>query len=88
MFNPFKALGDMNSMRKQAMEIQKALEGEIFDVNEGDVHLRINGNQIVQTVEIAGVENEMVKRAVNSAIKQSQQAAAAKLQELTKNMPQ
>lgn len=76
----------MNQMRKQAMEIQKALEGEIFDVNEGDVHLRINGNQIVQVVEIDGVENEQVKRAINSAIKQSQQAAAGKLQELTKNM--
>jgi DNA-binding protein YbaB len=88
MFNPFKALGDMNQMRKQAMEIQKALEGEIFDVNEGDVHLRINGNQIVQIVEIGGVENEQVKRAINSAIKQSQQAAAGKLQELTKDMPQ
>ena len=31
MLNPFKALGDMNAMRKQAQAIQKALEGEEFE---------------------------------------------------------
>jgi len=86
MFNPFKALGDVNQMRKQAMEIQKALEGQVFDVREGNVHVQINGNQSVLAVDIDGVANEQLKRAMNNAIKQSQQAAAAKLSEMTKNM--
>ena len=84
--NPFKMLGDMNQMRKQAAVIQAALEKEEFEVVVGNVLVRITGNQNVKTVEIDGVYQEDVKRAVNDAIKKSQQAAAGKLAELSKNM--
>ena len=86
MFNPFKALGDMNQMRKSAMEIQKALAGMEFSAREGDVEVKMNGNQEVLEVQIAGVPNESAKRAIGNVIKQSQQAAAGKLQEISKNM--
>lgn len=87
MLNPFKMLGDMNAMRKQAMAIQQALEAEEFEVWEGNnVRIVITGNQNIKTVEIDGVPNEAVKRALNSAIKKSQQAAAGKLAELSKGM--
>lgn len=88
MFNPFKALGDVNAMRKQALEIQSALEKESFEVTAGSVRVVISGNQNVQTVEIDGVANDEVKRAINDAIKKSQQAAAMKLAELSKNFQQ
>ncbi len=86
--NPFKMLGDINAMRKQAMAIQQALEKEEFEVVQGNVRILISGNQNVKTVEIDGVENEDVKRALNDAIKRSQQAAAGKLAELSKSMGQ
>ena len=86
--NPFKMLGDMNSMRKQAMVIQQALEKEEFEVVVDNVRVVITGNQNVKTVEINGEYNENVKRAVNDAIKRSQQAAAGKLAELSKSMGQ
>ena len=79
MFNPFKALGDVNQMRKQAMQIQAALEQEEFEVIKGNVRILISGNQNVRVVEIDGVANEDVKNALNEAIKKSQQAAAMKL---------
>ena len=88
MMNPFKALGDMNAMRKQAAVIQAALEQEEFEVNEGNVRILISGNQNVRLVEIDGVANETIKRAINDAIKKSQQAAAMKLTELSKQMEQ
>ena len=88
MFNPFKALGDVNAMRQQAMQIQAALEKEEFEVVSGNVRILISGNQNVKTVEIDGVENDNVKRALNDAIKKSQQAAAMKLAELSKNFQQ
>ncbi len=88
MMNPFKMLGDMNQMRKQAAVIQAALEKEEFEVVVGNVLVRITGNQNVKTVEINGVYQEDVKRAVNDAIKKSQQAAAGKLAELSKSMGQ
>jgi DNA-binding protein YbaB len=88
MMNPFKALGDMNAMRKSAMAIQAALEKEEFEVIAANVKVVISGNQNVKVVEIDGEPHENVKRAVNDAIKKSQQAAASKLAELSKNMPQ
>lgn len=88
MFNPFKALGDVNAMRKQAMQIQQALEAEEFEITKGNVRIVISGNQNVRVVEIAGVPNEDVKAALNEAIKKSQQAAAMKLAEISKNFQQ
>lgn len=86
MMNPFKMLGDMNQMRKQAAVIQQALEKEEFTVVAGNVKIVINGNQNVKVVELDGFPNENLKRAVNDAIKKSQQAAAGKLAEISKNM--
>lgn len=88
MMNPFKMLGDINAMRKQASAIQQALEAEEFEIFEGNVRILISGNQNVKVVEIDGVPNEEMKRAINDAIKKSQQAAAGKLAELTKGMGQ
>ena len=88
MINPFKALGDLNEMRKHAAAIQQALEAEEFEVIQGNVRIVISGNQNVKTVEVDGAPNETLKRAINDAIKKSQQAAAGKLAELSKNMGQ
>jgi DNA-binding protein YbaB len=88
MINPFKALGDINAMRKQAMVIQQALEKEEFEVIAGNVRIVITGNQNVKVVEIDSEPHENVKRAINDAIKRSQQAAAGKLAELSKSMGQ
>lgn len=88
MQNPFKALGDLNQMRKQAMLIQQMLEKEEFEVTQGNVHVVISGNQHVKAVEIDGTNNQDLVRAFNEAIKKSQQAAAGKLAEISKQMEQ
>jgi DNA-binding protein YbaB len=88
MMNPFKMLGDINAMRKQAAQIQAALEQEEFEVVQGNVRVVITGNQNVKVVEVDGEANENMKRAINDAIKKSQQAAAGKLAELSKSMGQ
>lgn len=88
MINPFKALGDVNAMRKQAMQIQAALEKEEFEVLRGNVRIVISGNQNVRIVEIDGVSNDDVRNALNDAIKKSQQAAAMKLAEISKDFQQ
>lgn len=88
MFNPFKALGDVNAMRKQAMVIQQALEKEEFVIEKGSVRIVITGNQQIKSVTVNGVENDDVRNAVNEAVKKSQQAAAMKLAELSKDFQQ
>jgi DNA-binding protein YbaB len=86
MQNPFKALGDLNAMRKQAMQIQSMLEKEEFDIVSGNIKIVITGNQNVKLVEIDGMRNVDLERAFNEAIKRSQRAAAGKLQEMTRGM--
>ncbi len=86
MMNPFKMLGDLNQMRQQAGAIQAALEKEEFETIVGRVRVVMTGNQNVKVVEIDGVADEEARRAVQEAIKKSQQAAAGKLQEISKNM--
>lgn len=86
MQNPLKMLGDLNAMRKQAAAIQQALEAEEFEIVQGSVRVIITGNQNVKLVEIDGVAHEEVKRALNEAVKRSQQAAAGKLAQLSKNL--
>jgi DNA-binding protein YbaB len=86
MQNPFKMLGDMNQMRKQAAAIQQMLEKEEFEVTQGNIRIVISGNQNVRTVEVDGVKNDALMRAFNDAIKKSQQAAAGKLSEISKMM--
>ena len=69
MMNPFKMLGDMNEMRKQAGTIQKALEEQVFDVGFGSVKIKITGNQNVLSVTENGIERNDVRTAINDAIK-------------------
>lgn len=88
MLNPFKMLGDLNEMRKHAQQIQQALEAEEFEVVQGNVRVVITGNQNVKVVEIDGIPNENVRRAIADAIKRSQQAAAGKLAEISKSLGQ
>ena len=57
MQNPFKMLGDLNTMRKQAATIRAALELEEFEVVQGNVRIVITGNQNVKVVEVDGVPN-------------------------------
>ena len=86
MQNPLKMLGDLNNMRKHASQIQQALEAEEFEVVQGNVRIVITGNQHVKTIEIDGEYKEDLKQAVNEAIKKSQQAAAGKLSEISKQL--
>jgi len=68
------------------MEIQKALSGMMFTGRDGNVEVVMNGNQEVIDFRIDNVPNEQAKRALTNVIKQSQQAAAGKLAEISKNM--
>lgn len=82
MINPLKGLGDLKKMRDQAMAIQKQLAQERIELNEGGVHIVISGDQKILIFEIQGIANDLVREKLNKAIKQSQEMAAKKLQEM------
>ncbi len=83
MQNPLKALGDLNALRKQALDMQKALSQQQIVVEEGDVRVVITGDQRIVEFSVQGVTSDVAVTALNKAIKKSQEMAAAKLQEMT-----
>ncbi|PIS14585.1 hypothetical protein COT64_01900 [Candidatus Shapirobacteria bacterium CG09_land_8_20_14_0_10_39_12] len=83
MINPFKGLGDLNQMRKQAMGLQKQLSEERIEVDENGVRVVISGDQKILEFSVDGIENDLVKDKLNKAIKESQEVAAKKLSSMT-----
>lgn len=83
MANPFKALGDLNNLRKKAKQMQDELASEKIRIEEGDIVVEITGSQELTELSVQGVSSSEVVQVINKAIKQSQELAAKKLQSMT-----
>jgi nucleoid-associated protein EbfC len=82
MFNPFQKVGQLNEMRKQAMEIQKQLQAEEVIIEKNGVRVVISGDQKIKELLSNGRSDDDVKDAINEAIKKSQEVAAKKLSQM------
>ncbi len=86
MQNPLKMLGDLNKMRSQAAQIQADLEAQEFTVEKGRIKVVITGNQKIKTVKIDDQDVQELTDILNDAIRQSQQAAASKLAQISQSL--
>lgn len=80
MANPFKALGDLNQLRKQAKQMQDELAQEEIRIERDDVVVVISGDQKIKHFSVQGVTSQEAVDVLNEAIKKSQELAAQKLQ--------
>lgn len=83
MFNPFKTIGDLKSMRDQAVKMQQVLSAEEVTVERNGVKVVMSGDQKIKILIIDGAEDWRVKEALSEAIKKSQEIAAKKLTEMS-----
>lgn len=83
MLDKLKQLGDLKKMRDQAMKIQKQLGQEEITVEESDIRVVISGDQKIKEFTVQGHSSEAAIGVLNTAIKQSQELAAKKLQEMS-----
>lgn len=83
MANPFKALGDINKLRKQAKQMQDELAKEDIRLEEGDIVVVISGDQKIKEFSVQGITSEEAVEVLNKAIKKSQELAAKKLSSMT-----
>lgn len=81
--NPFKALGDVNNLRKQAKQMQQELAAETIRVERGDIVVEISGDQKIKLFSVQGITSQDAIDTLNEAIKKSQELAARKLQQMT-----
>lgn len=85
MFNPFKGLGDMAQLQKQAKQMQEELKKETVEVNKHGVRVVVRGDQQILEIEIDGVLENRIADAVNEAVKKTQEVAARKLLAMSQN---
>lgn len=83
MFNPFKAVGDIKTMREQALKMQQALSQEEVVVERSGVKVVMSGDQKIKSLIIDGQEDYRIKEVIAEAIKKSQEIAARKLTEMS-----
>lgn len=83
MQNPLKALGDLNSLRQQAKQMQDELSKEEIVVEKGDIRVVITGDQKIKHFSVQGITSDDAVNVLNEAIKKSQELAAKKLQSMT-----
>lgn len=83
MNNPFKSLGDLNNLRKQAKQMQDELAAEEIRIEEGDIVVVISGDQKIKQFSVQGISSPEAIEVLNKAIKKSQEVAAKKLQSMT-----
>lgn len=76
-------LGDLNQLRKQAMEMQKQLAAEEIEVAQGDIRVVISGDQKIRHFSVQGITSDDAVKVLNEAIKKSQELAAKKLQAMS-----
>ena len=83
MFNPFKAVGDLKSMRDQAVKMQQVLSQEEVTVKNGPYEIVMTGDQKIKKLTKDGVDDWKLREALSEAIKKSQEIAAKKLTEMS-----
>ena len=83
MFNPFKTIGDLKSMRDQAVKMQQLLSAEEVVIERNGVKVVMTGDQKIKSLTIDGQDDWKIKEVLMEAIKKSQEIAAKKLTEMS-----
>ncbi len=83
MFNPFKTVGDLKSMRDQAIKMQQTLAREEVIVEKNGIRVVMSGDQKIKELAIDGQEDWRIREVIAEAIKKSQEIAARKLTEMS-----
>lgn len=79
MFDKLQQLKELKKMRDDAMNMQKALDAEVVEVEKKGVHIKLTLAQRFISIETEGKSESDIIEALNEAIKESQKAAAKKM---------
>lgn len=80
MFNPFKGLGDIQKLQRMQKELQK----EEVVVEKNGIRVVVRGDQQIKEVTVDDIVEPRITDAINDAVKQTQELAARKLIEMSK----
>ena len=76
MFNPLKGMGELNELRKQAMQLQNALKQIVIFEEKGRASVEMTADMKIKSVKVSGEEMNDLRDCLNDAIEKSQKKAA------------
>lgn len=82
MFNPLKGIGELNELRKQAMQLQNALKQIMITEERGRAKVELTADMKIHSVKVNDEEMNDLKDCLNDAIEKAQKKAAQKMQEM------
>jgi len=82
MFDKFRQLKELASMRKKAMELQKELEKIIKSVEKNGWQVSVTGDQKIRYIKKDGEDMKDLVDLINNAMKDVQKDSAKKMMEM------
>lgn len=82
MFDKFKQLGQLNQMRKKALELQKELEKIVETIESKGWIVSVSGDQKVRYIKRGDEDMRELVDLINEAMKKVQKESAKKMMEM------
>lgn len=82
----FEQVKKLNELRRQGQKLKSEMEQITVEVSEGDVQIKIRGDQEIEEVTVAGEKRDDLKKAFNKAVKESQKEVSKKLSGMLMDM--
>lgn len=73
---------DKVKMMADAYKLRKAIEAEVIEVEENGIKITIGGDLKIKKISLNNLENNVLKDAVNNAIRKAQELQVLKMKEL------
>lgn len=73
---------DNVKMAADAYRLRKAIEAEVIEVEENGIKITIGGDLKVKKISLNNTENDVLKDAINSAIRKAQEMMVLKMKEM------
>lgn len=73
---------DNAKMATDAYNLRKAIEAEVVEVEENGIKITIGGDLKIKKISLNNLENNVLKDAVNNAIRKAQELQVLKIKEM------
>lgn len=73
---------DTAKMMANAYKLKQAIEAEVIEVEENGIKITIGGDLKVKKILVNNAENDVLKDAINNAIRKAQELQVLKMREI------
>ena len=75
-------------MMTDAYNLQKAIEGEVVEIEENGIKITIGGDLKIKQISLKNLEDDILKNTINTAIKKAQEMQVLKMKQLIDMNPE